>query len=87
MKTKMIWGLAIIVLLGSCKGENGKTQGKGQTAPSDSMVAVHVDYATGFSVRDSAGIRFVDIGKKDRFVNRAPIHDAKCGCPSSAPSV
>jgi len=36
-------------------GENGKLE------------AITVKYATGFTVRDSAGIRLVDVGKSDRF--------------------
>ena len=37
------------------------------------MEEVTVKYATGFSVRDSADIRLVDVGKKDHF---ALVHDA-----------
>ena len=33
----------------------------------DSLAAIQVKYATGFSVRDSAGIRLVDVGKRDHF--------------------
>ncbi len=33
----------------------------------DSTISIEVKYATEFTVRDSAGIRFVNVGKNDRF--------------------
>ena len=36
-------------------------------ADNDSLTVPEVKYATGFSVRDSAGVRLVDIGRKDHF--------------------
>ena len=42
------------------------------------MEEVTVKYATGFSVRDSADIRLVDVGKKDHF---ALVHDADVAVP------
>ena len=57
------------VLLAGCgsktsKGSDGQTdsQSNGQA-----QETVEVKYATGFSVRDSAGIRLVNVGKKERF--------------------
>ena len=57
------------VVLAGCgsktsKGSDGQTdsQSNGQA-----QETVEVKYATGFSVRDSAGIRLVNVGKKERF--------------------
>ena len=57
------------VLLAGCgsktsKGSDGQTdsQSNGQA-----QETVEVKYATGFSVRDSAGVRLVNVGKKERF--------------------
>ena len=57
------------VLLAGCgsktsKGSDGQTdsQSNGQA-----QETVEVKYATGFSVRDSAGIRLVNVGKQERF--------------------
>ena len=66
------WILAIGALLGACTGNSGKSQSEVDAAASDSAVQVTVKYATGFSVRDSADVRLVDVtrtggGKKERF--------------------
>ena len=66
------WILAIGALLGACTGNSGKSQSEADAAASDSVVQVTVKYATGFSVRDSADVRLVDVtrtggGKKERF--------------------
>jgi iron complex transport system substrate-binding protein len=64
---KTIWMMAISALLCACSGKNAKSQGADETASGDSLTAVTVKYATAFSVRDSAGIRLVDVGKHDHF--------------------
>ena len=55
----------------SCKGNGGQqtvpADGSGTQDPEASANAVEVKYATGFTVRDSAGIKLVTVGKKDRF--------------------
>ena len=66
------WILAIGAFLGACSGNSGKSQSEAGAAVSDSVVQVTVKYATGFSVRDSADLRLVDVikaggGKKERF--------------------
>lgn len=58
--------LAMVAVLSACSGKGTGAQGSGDV-PDDSLVAVEVKYATGFSVRDSADVRLVDIDKKDRF--------------------
>jgi iron complex transport system substrate-binding protein len=52
--------------MGACSNRKGQSQGAAETA-ADSLVAIDVRYATGFSVRDTAGIRLVDVGRKDHF--------------------
>ena len=64
---KTIWMMAISALLCACSGKNAKSQGADETVSGDSLTAVTVKYATAFSVRDSAGIRLVDVGKHDHF--------------------
>ena len=63
-----------MVLLCSCSSQGDKQAKSG----ADSMEEVTVKYATGFSVRDSADIRLVDVGKKDHF---ALVHDADAVVP------
>ena len=53
-------------MLCACSGKNGSTSGQSDTT-TDSLVEVSVKYATGFTVRDSADVRFVEVGKKDCF--------------------
>ena len=64
---KIAFSLFIATLLCACSGKNARSQATDETAPNDSVVAIDVKYATGFSVRDSAGIRLVDVGKNDHF--------------------
>ena len=64
---KTIWMMALSALLCACSGKNVKQQGAEGTASGDSLTEVTVKYATAFSVRDSAGIRLVDVGKHDHF--------------------
>ena len=72
---KKFFGLfAVLVLLCACSSQGDK-QSKSAT---DSMEEVTVKYATGFSVRDSADVRLVDVGKKDHF---ALVHDAEVAVP------
>ena len=66
--------IAVLVLLCACSSQSDKQSKSG----TDSMEEVTVKYATGFSVRDSADIRLVDVGKKDHF---ALVHDAEAVAP------
>jgi iron complex transport system substrate-binding protein len=54
-------------LLCACTGKNASQATSDNADAADSLVTVHVKYATEFSVRDSAGIRLVHVGKHDRF--------------------
>ena len=59
----MIVAMALFV---GCKGQSGHQQAQGND-DSDSTAAVTVKYATGFSVKDSADMRLVDIDKNYHF--------------------
>lgn len=54
-------------LLCACTGKNASQSASDNADATDSLVTVHVKYATEFSVQDSAGIRLVHVGKHDRF--------------------
>ena len=60
------WVLAVVALFCACSGKNAKQQGA-DTASDEAFVEMSVKYATGFSVRDSADIRLVDVGQHDHF--------------------
>ena len=59
--------LLVAAVLGACSGKSARQQTSGDEVAADSAVSVSVKYATGFSVRDTLGMRLVDIGKKDHF--------------------
>jgi len=63
---KLFMLMALAAIFNSCSQKAGQQAGS-TTASNDSVVTIDVKYATGFSVRDSAGVRFVNVGKKDRF--------------------
>ena len=58
--------LAASAIICGCSQKAGQTSGSTNNA-GDSVVTVDVKYATGFTVRDSADVRLVDVGKNDRF--------------------
>ena len=68
----------IAVLLGACTGKKTSSQGADGLAPEDSVIEIAVKYATGFSVRDSADIRLVDVGMNDHF---ALVHSDQASVP------
>ncbi|MBR6030340.1 MAG: ABC transporter substrate-binding protein [Bacteroidaceae bacterium] len=57
----------ITALLCACTGKNVRQQESNDTALDDSVCSVNVKYATEFTVRDSADVRLVCVGKGDRF--------------------
>ena len=59
------WVVAVVALFCACSGKNAKKQGA-DAASDEAFVEMSVKYATGFSVRDSADIRLVDVGKHER---------------------
>ena len=66
--------IAVLLILCACSSRDGKES----TSTTGVVEEVTVKYATGFSVRDSADIRLVDVGKKDHF---ALVHDADAVVP------
>ena len=65
MKKTVLFSV-ITALICACTGRNAKSQAS-DDAVSDTIVTIDVKYATGFSVRDSADVRMVDVGKHDHF--------------------
>lgn len=63
---KTVLFLFISTLLCACIGRNAKSQASNDVV-SDTINTIEVKYATGFSVRDSADVRLVDVGKHDHF--------------------
>ena len=59
--------LVIAAVLCACSGKNSQSRASADTASNDSIVTIDVKYATGFSVRDSADVRLVNVGKNDCF--------------------
>ena len=64
-KTAFLLVFAAVVC--ACSVKNSQSQASADTASNDSVVTIDVKYATGFSVRDSADVRLVDVGKNDHF--------------------
>jgi len=64
-KTAFLLVFAAVVC--ACSVKKSQSQASAETASNDSVVTIDVKYATGFSVRDSADIRLVDVGKHDHF--------------------
>jgi len=63
---KIMFLAAMAVVISSCSGRQGQGAGSGDTRqPGEAEVSVK--YAKAFTVRDSAGIRLVSVGDKDRF--------------------
>ncbi len=64
--TVILKATMFVAIFCACSGRNVRQQTM-DAAREDSTVAVHVDYATEFTVRDSADVRLVCIGGNDRF--------------------
>lgn len=64
--TAILKATMYVAIFCACSGKNVRQQTM-DAACEDSTVAVHVDYATEFTVRDSADVRLVCIGGNDRF--------------------
>jgi iron complex transport system substrate-binding protein len=64
---KTAFSLVIAAVVCACSVKNSQSQSSADTASNDSVVTIDVKYATGFSVRDSADVRLVDVGKNDHF--------------------
>lgn len=74
---KNICAFMLIALFCSC--QSGKTTKRSDASVvADSLAEIAVEYATGFSVRDTNGIRLVDVGDKYHF---ALVQDAEMAVP------
>ena len=62
MKKAFFW--LVIAVLAACTGTGRREAGN--AAPGDTQ-RLALRYATGFTVRDSAGVRLVDVGENDHF--------------------
>ena len=59
---KNVFLMVMVVAMCGCSGKNSRQQATDAPVQDEAPVAIDVKYATGFSVRDSAGIRLVDVG-------------------------
>ena len=66
-KVVILLVLVMGVVLGGCSGKGGAKTATADEAEAGASVEVKVKYATGFTVRDTAGIRLVDVGKHYHF--------------------
>jgi len=76
---KIAWIFVAVVVTAACSGRKGKVADSKSMAKTDSTISIDVKYATGFSIRDSIGIRLVDVGKYDHF---ALVHSDDVEVPS-----
>ena len=67
MKKIAICYLLLAVGLCACTGKKTTQADANDTVSTQGTETIDVKYATGFSVKDSADIRLVDVGKKDHF--------------------
>lgn len=59
--------LLVATMLGACTGQASRTTASEPAGTDSSITTPTVKYATGFSVRDSAGVRLVDVGRGYHF--------------------
>ncbi len=64
---KAFWLLSILILFFACTNRKGNSPHTSSDTAADSLCHIDIKYATGFSVRDTADIRLVSVGKHDRF--------------------
>ena len=63
MRKGLLLGMAAVAVLASaCSGKGARTDSGTGDGAKDSAVNIEVKYATGFSVRDSADVRLVEVG-------------------------
>ena len=67
MKKIAMGYLVLAACLCACTGKKTTQANANDTLSTQGTETIEVKYATGFSVRDSADIRLVDVGKKDHF--------------------
>jgi len=74
-KMKKLFGILLMTVLLAACGNNSTKNGNAEGGANE---AITVKYAKGFTVRDSADVRLVDVGKKDHF---ALVKDANAAVP------
>ena len=67
MMKKTFLLLTVTLLLSACSGKRSTSQESDAATSADSVASIEVKYATGFSVRDSADIRLVEVGQHNRY--------------------
>ena len=67
MNIRNIFPLTLLTLLCACGGKGSQPSVSADADGSDSSIVISPKYATGFAVKDSAGIRLVDIDGKYHF--------------------
>ena len=64
---KRYLGIFLICILMAACSQKGSQQQRGNSGDASPRAEMTVKYATGFSVRDSSGVRLLDIGASDHF--------------------
>ncbi len=77
-KTTAVWLMAAAVTV-ACNGTKSQVAHDEEAPGADTVVSIDVKYAKGFTVRDSADVRLVDVGGSDHF---ALVHAADEEVPS-----
>ena len=74
MRKGLLLGMAAVAVLASaCSGKGARTNSGTGDGAKDSAVSIEVKYATGFSVRDSADVRLVEVGSPTPQSATAPL--------------
>ena len=74
MRKGLLLGMAAVAVLASaCSGKGARTNSGTGEGATDSAVSIEVKYATGFSVRDSADVRLVEVGAPNPQSATAPL--------------
>ena len=74
MRKGLLLGMAAVAVLASaCSGKGARTDSGTGDGAKDSVVSIEVKYATGFSVRDSADVRLVEVGSPTLQSATAPL--------------
>ena len=67
MKKTILFLIASLMIVACSTNGSKQDKAKDGSDVNDSLTTIHVKYATGFTVRDSADMRLVDVGNRDHF--------------------
>ena len=67
MKKTILFLIASLMIVACSTNGSKQDKAKDGSDVNDSLTAIRVKYATGFTVRDSADMRLVDVGNRDHF--------------------